>query len=121
MNVPQFNAEASLGPAVGTYRGKAVDGGFPPEGGGGVMPQIGFQSDPDLGAYWRCRANGGSDLICRFFGGLPPFTIGGFLTWSIAGVNLAGPSPIGFGSLRSSHLTGSDVGNARRRVCFLPH
>jgi hypothetical protein len=43
------------------------------------MAQLGFQSDPDLGAYWRCRANGGSDLICRFFGGLPPFTIGGLL------------------------------------------
>lgn len=79
MNAPQFNAEASLGPALGTYRGKAVYGGFPSEGGGGVMPQLGFQSDPDLGAYWRCRANGGSDLICRFFGGLPPFTIGGLL------------------------------------------
>jgi len=23
------------------------------------MPQLRFQSDPDVGAYWRCRANGG--------------------------------------------------------------
>lgn len=33
----------------------------------------------DVGAYLRCRANGGGELICRFFGGLPPFTIGGLL------------------------------------------
>ena len=73
MNIPGFDAELSLGPTVGTYRGKTVSGS------GGVMLQLGFQSDPDLGAYLRCRANGGSDLICRFFGGLPPFTIGGLL------------------------------------------
>jgi hypothetical protein len=79
MNMPGFNAESSLGPTVGIYRGKTVSGRFPLEGSGGVMPQLGFQSDPDLGAYWRCRANGGSDLICRFFAGLPPFTIGGLL------------------------------------------
>ena len=79
MNIPQFNAEASLGPTLGIYRGKATFGGISSEGSGGVIPQLRFQSDPDLGAYLRCRANGGSDLICRFFGGLPPFTIGGFL------------------------------------------
>ena len=79
MNIPGFNAESSLGPNMGIYWGKAVYGGFSPESGGGVMPQLRFQSDPDLGAYWRCRANGGSDLIWRFFGGLPPFTIGGLL------------------------------------------
>lgn len=79
MNIPQFNAEASLGPTLGIYRGKAAFGGNSSEGSGGVMPQFRFQSDPDVGAYLRCRANGGSDLICRFFGGLPPFTIGGFL------------------------------------------
>jgi hypothetical protein len=79
MNMPGFNAESSLGPTVGVYRGKTVSGRFPLEGSGGVMPQLGFQSDPDLGAYWRCRANGGGDLICRFFAGLPPFTIGGLL------------------------------------------
>lgn len=83
MNIPQFNAEASLGPAMGIYRGTAASGGVPSVGLGGVMPQFGFrsafQSDPDLGAYLRCRANGGSELVCRFFGGLPPFTIGGLL------------------------------------------
>jgi hypothetical protein len=79
MNIPGFDAEASLRPTMGIYRGKAVFNGLPSEGGGGVMPQLPFQSDPDLGAYWRCRANGGGDLICRFFGGLPPFTIGGLL------------------------------------------
>jgi len=77
MNMPGFTAEASLGPTVGIYRGKTVSGRFPSEGSGGVMAQLGFQSDPDLGAYLRCRANGGGDLICRFFAGLPPFTIGG--------------------------------------------
>jgi hypothetical protein len=79
MSIPGFGAESSLGSTVGAYRGKAVFGGFPSEGSEGVMPQLGFQSDPDLGAYLRCRANGGGDLICRFFGGLPPFTIGGLL------------------------------------------
>ncbi|SFE23256.1 hypothetical protein SAMN05428977_101033 [Nitrosomonas sp. Nm166] len=80
MNIPGFNAESSLGPpAMGIYQRKAVSGRFPSEGGGDIMPQLRFQSDPDLGAYLRCRANGGSDLICRFFGGLPPFTIGGLL------------------------------------------
>ncbi len=81
MSMPGFYAESSLGPTLGIYRRKAVFGRFPSEGSGGVMPQLRFQfqSDPDLGAYWRCRANGGGDLICRFFGGLPPFTIGGLL------------------------------------------
>ena len=77
MNIPGFDAESSLGPTIGVYCGKPVFGRFPSEGNGGVMPQLRFQSD--LGAYWRCRANGGGDLICRFFGGLPPFTIGGLL------------------------------------------
>ncbi len=79
MNIPQFNAESSLGPTMGIYLGKAVYGRFPSEGSGGVMPQLRFQPDPDLAGYWRCRANGGGDLICRFFSGLPPFTIGGLL------------------------------------------
>jgi len=78
MNMPGFDAESSLGPTMGIYRGRAVFGSL---GSGGVMPQFRFpaSSDPDLGAYLRCRANGGGDLICRFFGGLPPFTIGGLL------------------------------------------
>jgi hypothetical protein len=79
MNMPGFTAESSLGRTMDMYRGRIVSGGFPSEGSGGVMPQIRFQSDPDVGAYWRCRANGGGDLICRFLGGLPPFTIGGLL------------------------------------------
>jgi hypothetical protein len=79
MNMPGFDADSSLCPTMGIYRGKVVSGSFPSEGSGRVLPQLRFQSDPDVGAYWRCRANGGSDLICRFFGGLPPFTIGGLL------------------------------------------
>jgi hypothetical protein len=78
MSMPGFSAESSLGPTMRRYREKAVVGS--PSGGiGGVNPQLRFGGDPDLGAYWRCRANGGGDLICRFFGGLPPFTIGGLL------------------------------------------
>jgi hypothetical protein len=49
------------------------------------MPQLRFQSDPDLGSYWRCRLNGGGDLVCRFFAGLPPFTIGGVVLNVIEG------------------------------------
>ena len=79
MNMPGFTAESSLGPTMGIYWGNVASGSFPSEGGGRVMPQLRFQSDPDVGAYLRCRANGGGDLICRFFGGLPPFTIGGLL------------------------------------------
>jgi hypothetical protein len=79
MNMPGFDAESSLGPTIGIYGGKTVFGRFLSEGSGGVMPQLRFQPDPDVGAYWRCRANGGDDLICRFFSGLPPFTIGGLL------------------------------------------
>jgi hypothetical protein len=78
MNIPGFGAEASIGPAMGTYRQTSVIRS-PSEASGGVAAQFRFQSDLDLGAYFRCRANGGSDLICRFFGGLPPFTIGGLL------------------------------------------
>jgi hypothetical protein len=59
MNMPGFDAESSLGPTMGIYWGKAVCGRFPSEGSGGVMPQLGFQSAPDLGAYWRYGANGG--------------------------------------------------------------
>jgi hypothetical protein len=79
MNIPGFDAAKSLDPTIGIYRGRGVFASFPSEGSGGVVPQLRFQSDPDVGAYLRCRANGGSDLICRFFGGLPPFTIGGLL------------------------------------------
>jgi len=80
MNMPGFNAEASLGPTMGIYRGNVASGSFSSTGSGRVMPQLRFLvGDPDVGAYLRCRANGGGDLICRFFGGLPPFTIGGLL------------------------------------------
>ncbi len=80
--LPGFNAEASLAPIIERYPQKTAFGGSTLNGIGGVIPQFRFQSqsDTDLGAYWRCRANGGGDLICRFFGGLPPFTIGGLLS-----------------------------------------
>ncbi len=79
MNMPGFGAELSLGSARGIYQGKAVAGRFPSEGIEGVRPQFQSQLGPDLGTYLRCRFNGGDDLICRFFGGLPPFTIGNVL------------------------------------------
>jgi len=79
MNIPGFTAASSLGPTIRINRGEAIFASFRSAGSGGVEPQLRIQSDPDLGAYLRCRANGGSDLICRFFGGLPPFTIGGLL------------------------------------------
>ena len=78
MNIPGFTAEQSLRPTIDTYRVSAV-GYSRSKDGGSLMPQARIGSDPDLGAYLRCRANGGSELICRFFGGLPPFTIGRFL------------------------------------------
>ena len=80
MNMPGFTAQSSLGPTMDIYRGQVVSGSFPSHASRGVTPQLGFGGDPDLGEYWRCRANGGGDLVCRFFGGLPPFTIGGLLT-----------------------------------------
>ena len=76
MRMPGFSAEASLGPMMGAYRGNVASGGFVLQGSGRVMPQFRIQSDPDIGSYLRCKANGGSELICRFFGGLPPWTIG---------------------------------------------
>jgi hypothetical protein len=79
MNIPGFTAELSLGPTMDRYR---RDSGFtsaPSPGGGRVTPQFSFQfgGDPDIGEYIRCMRNKGSDLVCRFFAGLPPFTIGG--------------------------------------------
>ena len=79
MNMLGFTAESSLGPTMYIYHGKVVFGRCLPQGIGGVMPQLRIQSDPDLGAYLRCKANGGSELVCRFFGGFLPFTIGGLL------------------------------------------
>ena len=83
VNLPGFSAEASLGPTHCRYYGKTVVGGLASRGGAGLMPQLGFGpvfgGDPDVGEYLRCRANGGGDLVCRFFAGLPPFTIGGLL------------------------------------------
>jgi hypothetical protein len=76
MNMPGFTAEASVGPTIRAYRGEAVVGGLSAEG---VRPQARFGGDPDIGEYVRCRENGGGELVCRFFAGLPPWTIGGLL------------------------------------------
>ncbi len=79
LNLPGFNAEASLGPSQGGYQGRAVAAERASTPGAGLMPQLGFQPQlgGDVGEYLRCRANGGGELVCRFFAGLPPFTIGG--------------------------------------------
>ncbi len=81
MTMPGFSAESSLGPTEGHYRVRAALETCSSAGNGPIAPQFRFPatSDPDLGAYLRCIANGGSELVCRFFGGLPPFTIGGRL------------------------------------------
>ena len=79
MNMPGYTAELALGPGARVYRGAPTFGKLAARG-GRAIPQ--FQIQPggvDLGSYLRCRANGGDDLTCRFFGGLPPFTIGGLL------------------------------------------
>jgi hypothetical protein len=77
MSIPGFTAEASLGRTRSPYAGIAA---FAGDSVGGVSPQLRFGGDPDLGEYLRCITNGGGDLVCRFFAGLPPFTIGGLLT-----------------------------------------
>jgi hypothetical protein len=80
-SLPGFSAEASLGPTEGRYRGRTVIAGWASGGGAALIPQLalGPVSGGDVGEYLRCRANGGGDLVCRFFAGLPPFTIGGLL------------------------------------------
>lgn len=79
MNLPGFTAEASLldyaADTTQVYRTQPAFDRLP----SGVAPQLGIASDPDLGAYWRCIFNRNPEFICRFFGGLPPFTIGGLL------------------------------------------
>lgn len=76
MRMPGFTAELSVGSTAGSYQGKLSSDRW---GRAHVMPQfrLGSVGGIDIGAYLRCRANGGSELICRFFAGLPPFTIGG--------------------------------------------
>ena len=78
VSMPGFTAEASLGTTKRVYRSQPCS---PSEDSQRVISQFRFptSSDPDIGAYLRCKANGGGDLVCRFFGGLPPFTIGGLL------------------------------------------
>jgi hypothetical protein len=81
MRLPGFTAEGSLAPTTRRNREKSYLTGLAPNRSGGVTPQFRIQVGPgvDLGSYLRCLENGGDDLTCRFFGGLPPFTIGGLL------------------------------------------
>ena len=84
MRMPGFAAELSLARGRHEFRTVARPGsiGVVAE----VRPQMRFAlqqrrfgGDPDLGSYFRCKAAGGPELVCRFFAGLPPFTIGGLL------------------------------------------
>ena len=79
VNLPGFNAEASLGLAQKRYCGSGTAARWVLRSGAGLMPQLGlgWGLGGNVGDYLRCRANGGGDLVCRFFAGLPPFTIGG--------------------------------------------
>ena len=61
MNLPGFDAERSLGLTTSTYQ-EPVSTDFRRKP-ARVVSQFGISSDPDLGSYLRCRANGGSDLI----------------------------------------------------------
>lgn len=76
MKMPGFTAELSLASTASPYQGRLSSGSL---GSDHVMPQfrLGSVGGVDIGAYLRCRANGGSELVCRFFAGLPPFTISG--------------------------------------------
>lgn len=53
MNMPGFDAESSLGPTIGRYRGKAVSGGLDA---GGVLPMQEFLAlstlSRNLGLCW---------------------------------------------------------------------
>ena len=82
MSMPGFTAELSLvkGRHEFRYAAPTRSIGVVAE----IRPQMTFAlrrfgGDPDLGSYFRCKAAGGPELVCRFFAGLPPFTIGGLL------------------------------------------
>ena len=77
MLLPGFTAERSLEHSEHAYRTASVFGCFPSAGQTIPQLQIGPGGSVDMGSYLRCIANGGGDLVCRFFAGLPPFTIGG--------------------------------------------
>jgi hypothetical protein len=78
MRLPGFNAAASLGAAAHDYQSIAPSGKRQSDR-QRVVAQLRFGGDPDIGEYLRCKANGGGELVCRFFAGLPPWTIGGVL------------------------------------------
>jgi hypothetical protein len=83
MRTPGFTAELALVRGHNQFRSAAQTRSIT------IVAEVGpqmtfaqqrrFGGDPDLGSYFRCIAAGGSELVCRFFGGLPPFTIGGLL------------------------------------------
>lgn len=60
MNIPQFNAEASLGPIMGVYRGNSVAGG--PERSEISMQQVGAPS-----SWFRLKCCGYSQWLHRFY------------------------------------------------------
>jgi hypothetical protein len=118
MNMPGFGAESCLGPTMGAYRGKAVYDRFPSEGGGGVMPQLGFQSDRIWARTGDAGRMGERSHMPFLAGFLPSQSV---VSCSDRSLSERGRSQPAFGSLRSSHLTGSDVGNARLKARLLSH
>ena len=80
MRIPGFTAESSLGPTKARYQGNVAASSS--KGSGRIVPQFRFAatSDPDLGSYLRCIENGGPELVCRFFGGMRPWTIGRYFS-----------------------------------------
>jgi hypothetical protein len=87
MRMPGFTAEVSLAKGRDESRSAAHIGSIrvvaevrpQMRWAAAGLPQGRFGGDPDLGSYFRCREAGGPELVCRFFAGLPPFTIGGLL------------------------------------------
>ena len=78
MRMPGFTAELSLVKRSNEFRNVAQIRSIRVIA--EVRPQMRRAvGDIDWGSYLRCKAAGGPELICRFFGGLPPFTIGGLL------------------------------------------
>ena len=69
-NLPGFSAEASFESGQSRYHGRVA--ALASRGGAGLTPQLGLGPiwGVDIGAYLRCKANGGGELVCRFFGGL---------------------------------------------------
>jgi hypothetical protein len=84
MNMPGFDAESSLGTTMGIYRGRPFAADFLQKAAEELCRNLVSSRIRIWARTGDAERMGGSDLICRFFDGLPPFTIGGLLILSIA-------------------------------------